>query len=70
MGLSSNQFTLIIQPMYIDSHAHLTVPTVVDHVEEVLQRAQQKQVKAIVNICIDGPSLERAPLIEAPSVGF
>ncbi|HEY5235778.1 MAG TPA: TatD family hydrolase [Rhabdochlamydiaceae bacterium] len=43
----------------IDSHAHLTVPSVVDHVEEVLERAQQKNIKAIVNICIDPLSLEK-----------
>jgi TatD DNase family protein len=45
--------------MYTDSHAHLTVPAVVDHVEEILQRAQQKGVSPIVNICVDGPSLEK-----------
>lgn len=45
--------------MFIDSHAHLTVPSVVDHVEEILQRAQQIDVKAIVNICIDPASLEK-----------
>lgn len=45
--------------MYIDSHAHLTVHKVVDHVEEILERAQQKQVKAIVNICVDPASLEK-----------
>ncbi len=45
--------------MLIDSHAHLTVPKVVDQVEEILGRAQQKNVKAIVNICIDPASLEK-----------
>lgn len=45
--------------MFIDSHAHLTVPSVVDHIEEILERAQQKNIKAIVNICIDPPSLEK-----------
>ncbi len=44
---------------FIDSHAHLTVPTVVDHVEEILERAQQKHVKAIVNICTGFSSLEK-----------
>src|SRR6202166_4015310 len=42
----------------IDSHAHLTVHSVVDHVEEILERAGQKNIKAIVNICIDPSSLE------------
>lgn len=45
--------------MFIDSHAHLTVKSVVDRVEEILQRAQQKHVKAIVNICVDPASLEK-----------
>lgn len=43
----------------IDSHAHLTVPSVVDHVEEILERAKQIDIKAIVNICVDRESLER-----------
>lgn len=45
--------------MYVDSHAHLTVHSVVDRVEELLERAQQKKVHAIVNICIDPASLEK-----------
>ena len=45
--------------IFIDSHAHLTVPSVVDRVEEILQRAQQKKVKAVVNICVDPTSLEK-----------
>lgn len=48
-----------LQMKLIDSHAHLTAPSVVDQVEAVLERAQQKNVKAIVNICTDGASLER-----------
>ncbi len=45
--------------MLIDSHAHLTVPSVVDRVEELLQRAQQKNLSAIVNICVDPASLDK-----------
>ena len=45
--------------MFIDSHAHLTGHTVIDHVEEMLERAQQHQVKAIVNICTDQHSLKK-----------
>jgi len=45
--------------MLIDSHAHLTIPSVVDQVEEILGRAQQKNIKAIVNICINPSSLEK-----------
>lgn len=45
--------------MFIDSHAHLTGPKVIDHVEEMLERAEQHQVKAIVNVCTDQHSLDK-----------
>ncbi len=45
--------------MFVDSHAHLTGHTVLDHVEEMLQRAQQHGVKAIVNVCTDQASLDK-----------
>lgn len=45
--------------MFVDSHAHLTGHTVIDHVEEMLQRAEQHQVKAIVNVCTDQASLDK-----------
>ncbi len=45
--------------MFIDSHAHLTGHTVIDHVEEMLERAKMHQVKAIVNVCTDQNSLEK-----------
>lgn len=45
--------------MLIDSHAHLTDPSVIDRVEEVLERAQQKNLGAIVNICVDRDSLDK-----------
>lgn len=45
--------------MFIDSHAHLTHPSVIDHVEEILQRAEQHHLRAIVNVCTDHKSLEK-----------
>jgi TatD DNase family protein len=45
--------------MFVDSHAHLTGHAVLDHVEEMLERAGQRQVKAVVNICTDLASLEK-----------
>ena len=45
--------------MFVDSHAHLTGHTVTDHVVEMLERAKQHQVKAIVNVCTDQASLEK-----------
>ena len=49
--------------MFIDSHAHLTSPQVVDHVEEMLQRAQQNKVEKIVNICTDEETLKKGLLL-------
>lgn len=45
--------------MFVDSHAHLTSPTVYEHVEALLIRAQEAGVQTIVNICTDPLSLER-----------
>ncbi len=45
--------------MFIDSHAHLTSSSVYEHVEDLLTRAQQVGVQAIVNICTNPLSLER-----------
>ena len=45
--------------MFVDSHAHLTGHSVIDNVEEMLQRAGQHQVKAIVNVCTDQASLDK-----------
>jgi TatD DNase family protein len=47
----------------IDSHAHLSAPPVLDHIEEILERAQKRGVKAIVNICTDEKSLEEGLLL-------
>jgi TatD DNase family protein len=49
--------------MLVDSHAHLTSPTVFDQLDLILERAQQAGVKAIVNICTDPLSLERGLLL-------
>jgi len=44
---------------FFDSHAHLTMPPLADHVEEILHRARQNDVAGVVNICVDAPSLEK-----------
>lgn len=49
--------------MLIDSHAHLSAPPLIDHAEEILQRAQQGHISAIVNICTDVSSLEKGLLL-------
>jgi len=45
--------------MFIDSHAHLTVPALCEHLAEVLDRAQKSGVKKIINICTDEESLKQ-----------
>lgn len=44
---------------FIDSHAHLTSDAVFDQIDDVLDRAQEANLSAIVNICTDQVSLER-----------
>lgn len=43
--------------MFIDTHAHLTSEKVLPILDNVLARAQQKQISKIVNICTDENSL-------------
>jgi len=45
--------------MFVDSHAHLTGEKVIDHVEEMLERASQHEIKGIVNVCTDQHSLDK-----------
>jgi len=47
----------------IDTHAHLTSEAVLPHLEEVLQRARDKKVEKIVNICTGPASLEQGILL-------
>lgn len=48
---------------YIDSHAHLTAPQMIDDLDEIVERAQQADIEYIVNICTDQPSLEKGLLL-------
>lgn len=43
--------------MFIDSHAHLTSPELVNSVETILVEAKNNKVEAIINICTDKESL-------------
>ncbi len=47
----------------IDSHAHLTAPELLPDVEAILERAKQKNIRIIVNICTDVISLETGLLL-------
>lgn len=50
--------------MLIDSHAHLSIQDGL-LLEEELQRAKDAQIRAIINICTDKPSLEKGLMLEA-----
>ncbi|MEM8727299.1 MAG: TatD family hydrolase [Chlamydiota bacterium] len=45
--------------MYTDSHAHLTSEPIFGALDEILQRAKERQVERIFNICTDKVSLRR-----------
>jgi len=47
----------------IDSHAHLTSPDVLPHLEPILGRALEAQVTHILNICTDPDSLREGLLL-------
>lgn len=43
----------------IDTHAHLTSPSVLNLVDELLERAKASGIEKVVNICTDPSSLEK-----------
>jgi TatD DNase family protein len=43
----------------IDTHAHVSAPPLLEHVDELLARAEKAGVEKIVNICTDQTSLEQ-----------
>ncbi len=45
--------------MIIDSHAHLTTSELIDELPELLKRAHNENIKAIVNICCDLEALKK-----------
>lgn len=47
-----------VEGMWIETHAHLTMPPLLEEVAPILDRAQAAGIARIVNICTDGPSLE------------
>lgn len=49
----------------IDSHAHISSETVFPAVSEVLKRASDSHIKAIINICTDRPSLNNGMELSA-----
>lgn len=48
---------------FIDSHAHLTGLPTFEEIDNILQRAQDANVKTIINICTDADTLERGLLL-------
>jgi TatD DNase family protein len=46
--------------MFIDTHAHLTFPEFAADLPEVVQRAKEARLEAIVNIALDDDALQRS----------
>ena len=51
--------------MYIDSHAHLSEPPLLEHVEGVMGRARAAKIERIVNICTHPQALVDGLLLAA-----
>lgn len=49
--------------LYIDSHAHLTSPDVLPHIDPILHRAKIAGVSHILNICTDTETLRQGILL-------
>jgi len=54
----------------IDSHAHLTSPTLLPEVDAIVERALEAGVEKIVNICTDEASLKEGLALAARSPGI
>ncbi len=48
---------------FVDTHAHLTAEQLLPALEGMLQRAKEKQIKTIINICTDERSLKEGLLL-------
>jgi TatD DNase family protein len=48
---------------FIDSHAHLTAPDVMPHLNAILHRAKEARVSHVLNICTDPETLEQGLLL-------
>jgi TatD DNase family protein len=47
----------------IDSHAHLTHPQVLPHIDTILARARAAQIVKIINICMDAEGLNHGSIL-------
>ncbi len=50
---------------YIDSHAHLTSPETLPHLEGILHRSRLAHISHILNICTDSSTFEEGVLLAA-----
>jgi TatD DNase family protein len=50
---------------FVDSHAHLSSPSVISHIEGILVRAREAHISHILNICTDPLSLEEGIRLSA-----
>ena len=56
--------------MFIDTHAHLTFPEFAADLPEVIERAKDARLEAIVNIALDDEAVERSLRISRDYPGF
>jgi TatD DNase family protein len=56
--------------MYIDTHAHLTFPEFKDDLPEVIERAKQANIEAIVNIALDEEAIKESLKIGKDYPGY
>lgn len=51
--------------MYTDSHAHLSSPSVLPHIDRIMERAKKEKVERMINICTDPETLKNGLLLSA-----
>jgi TatD DNase family protein len=55
---------------FFDSHAHLSIPEVLPHIEPIMTRATQAGVTKVLNICTDPASLKEGLRLEKQFSGL
>jgi TatD DNase family protein len=56
--------------MYIDTHAHLTFPEFAVDLPDVIKRAKEANLEAIVNIALDDAALKKSLALSAEYAGY
>jgi TatD DNase family protein len=56
--------------MYIDTHAHLTFPEFEIDLPEIIRRAKEAKIEAIINIALDDAALKKSAAIGDENPGY